>query len=176
MHETIGAVLQPKTPPPEPPIAAGCWLDFSLSVLNSIGRLNMTIQGRWQGIKRQEMLFILSQAPHSFGVALSIFGFKRMQIDERIFLLLWFPNSAECGLDFLPFSSRDGTHDVALLVEETALTGGCRKELADSGEQSIMSVCDQQIYLRRSSCTYVLQQTEPPLFILLCTGTAWPAL
>src|SRR6266699_1434734 len=104
-------------------------------------------------------------------VALSIFGFKCIQINERIFPLLLFPNSAEFGLDFLAFSSRDGTHDVALLVEETALTRGCRKELPDGCEQSIMSVCDQQIHLCRSSCAHVLQDTQPPLFILLCTGS-----
>src|SRR5260221_2526859 len=137
---------------------------------NGIGRLNMTIHGRWKGIKREEMLFILSQAAYCFGVALSIFRFKRLQIDERIFLLLLVPNSAEFGLDILAFSSRDGTHDVALFVDETAVTRGCRKELPDRCEQSIMSVCDQQIHLCRSSCAHVLQDTEPPLFILLCTG------
>src|SRR5258708_10842995 len=131
----------------------------------------MTIHGRWKGIKREEMLFILSQAAYCFGVALSIFRFKRIQIDERIFLLLLLPNSAEFGLDFLAFSSRDGTHDVALFVDETALTRGCRKELPDGCEQSIMSICDQQIHLRRSSCANVLTDTMPSVIILHSPGS-----
>src|SRR5258708_33005406 len=126
---------------------------------------------RSKGIKRQEMLFILSQAPYCFGVALSIFGFKRIQIEERIFLLLLFPNACEFGLDFLPFSSRDGTHDVALFVDQATLTRSCRKRLPNGCKQSIMSIRDQQIYLDGSSCAHVLQHTQPPFFILLCTGS-----
>jgi hypothetical protein len=61
---------------------------------DGIGRLNMTRHGRGKGIKREEMLFILSQAPYCFGVALSLLRFKRIQIDERVFLLLLVPNSA----------------------------------------------------------------------------------
>lgn len=63
------------------------------------------------------MLFILRQTAHGFGVALSIFGLKRLQIEERLFLRLLFPNATQFDLDFLPFSSRDGTQDVTLLVE-----------------------------------------------------------
>ena len=33
-----------------------------------------------------------------------------------------------------------------------------------------MSVCNQQIHLCRSSCAQILQDTEPPLFILLRTS------
>ena len=137
----------------------GALSNIAEKAFDSISRLNMTRHGRWKGIKRQHMFFILSQTPHGFGVALSIFRFKRMQIDERIFLLLLFSNSAEFGLDFLAFSSRDGSHNVALLVDETALTRGCRKEFPDGCEQSIMSVCDQQIHLCRSSCAQILQDT-----------------
>ena len=76
---------------------------------DGIGRLNMTMHGRGKGIKRQQMFFILRQAAHSFGVALSIFGLKRLQIEEGILLRLLFPNAAQFGLDLLPFSSRNGT-------------------------------------------------------------------
>src|SRR5258708_28972006 len=107
----------------------GALSNIAEKAFNGIGRLNMTIHGRWKGIKREEMLFILSQAAYCFGVALSIFRFKRIQIDECIFLLLLFPNSAEFALDILSFSSRNGTHDVALFVHETALTRGCPKQL-----------------------------------------------
>src|SRR5579859_5272180 len=72
---------------------------------DSIGRLDMTIHGRWKSIKGQQMLFILSQAAYGFGIALSIFCFKCSQVDQCILLLLLFPNPAEVGLDVLPFSS-----------------------------------------------------------------------
>src|SRR5205085_3062230 len=100
----------------------GALSNIAEKAFDRIGRLDMTIHSRGKGIKRQEMLFILSQAPYGFGVALSIFGLKRMQIDERIFLLLLFPNSCELGLDCLPFSSRDGTHDGALFVDQARLS------------------------------------------------------
>src|SRR2546430_8398629 len=148
----------------------GALSNIAEKTFDGIGRLDMTIHGRWKSIKGQQMLFILSQAAYGFGITLSIFRFKCRQVDKCILLLLLFPNAAEFGLDVLAFSSRDGTHDITLLVDETALTRGCRKEFPDGCQQSIMSVCHQQIYLCRSSSTDVLQDTQPPLFILLGTG------
>ncbi len=84
----------------------GALSNIAEKAFDGIGRLNMTIHGRWKGIKRHQMLFILSQAAYCLWVALSIFGFKCIQINERIFPLLLFPNAAEFGLDFLALRQR----------------------------------------------------------------------
>ncbi len=39
-----------------------------------IGSLNVSVHGLRKCIKRQEVLFVLSQAAHCFGIALSILG------------------------------------------------------------------------------------------------------
>ena len=44
--------------------------------LNGIGRLNVPMHRLRKRIKRQRLLFLLSQAPHRFWIAFAIFGFK----------------------------------------------------------------------------------------------------
>jgi hypothetical protein len=51
---------------------------------DGIGRLNVAMHGRGKGIKGQQMLFILSQAPYRFGITLNVFGFKGLQVGECI--------------------------------------------------------------------------------------------
>jgi hypothetical protein len=80
----------------------GALSNIAEKAFDGIGRLDMTVPSRWKGIKRQEMLFILSQAPYGFAIALSIFGLKRIEVGQRIFLLLLFPKSCELGLDAPP--------------------------------------------------------------------------
>ncbi len=147
----------------------GALSDIAEKALDGIGCLNVAMHGRGKGVKRQQMLFILHQAPYRFGIALSIFGFERIEVGQRILLLLLLPDACELGLDFLSFSSRDGTHDVALLVDQTALTRRCRKQFSDSGEQAVMTIGDQQIHLGSSSCPHILQQAQPACFVLLGT-------
>src|SRR6266571_3424202 len=115
------------------------------------------------------MLFILSQAPYRFGITLSVFGFKRLQVGECILLLLLFPDTNKFSLNFFSLASGYGTHDIALLMHQTSLTRGCGKQLADGCQQAVMSIGDQQIHLSSSSCTHILQQAQPACFVLLGT-------
>jgi hypothetical protein len=62
------------------------------------------------------------------------------------------------------------SQDIALLMHETALTRGCRKEFRDSGQQSVMPVSDNQIDVGGSSSPQILQQASPSIFILLGAG------
>jgi hypothetical protein len=55
---------------------------------DGVGRLNVTMHDRWKSVKGQQMLFILRQAPYCFRVALRMFGFERLQVGQRILLLL----------------------------------------------------------------------------------------
>src|SRR5215471_17216024 len=48
--------------------------------LNGIGRLNMSAHGSRKLVKRQQVLFVLSQASYRFWIALSVPGFKRRQL------------------------------------------------------------------------------------------------
>ena len=123
----------------------GALSHIAKKAFDGIGALNMTMHGSRKGIKRQQMLFILLQAAHGFRVALSICGFKSLQIEQGRFFRLLFPNAREFGLHLLPFSSRDGTEHVALLVDKAALPGSGRKEVTDGSQQAIMSVCDRAV-------------------------------
>ena len=44
--------------------------------LDRIGGLNVPMHRSGKRIKRQRLLFLLSQAPHRFWIAFAIFGFK----------------------------------------------------------------------------------------------------
>src|SRR6202162_5041060 len=145
--------------------------DVAEKALDGIGRLDVMSHCRWEVVKSQEMLFILNQATHRFRIALTIFCLKRMQIGECILLLLLFPNPREIRLDGFPLSSWDRVEDIVMLMDQAALTRGCEKQLRDGGQQSVMSIGDDEIHLRGSSPSHIVQQTQPPFFALLCTGT-----
>jgi len=66
----------------------GALSDITEKAFNRIGGLDVAMHALWKGIKGQQMLFILRQTPHRFRVPLSIFGFERIQVDQRILLLL----------------------------------------------------------------------------------------
>ena len=86
--------------------------DSAEKALDRIGGLNVVMHGRGKGVKRQQMLFILHQAAYRFRVTLSIFGFERIKVGQRILLLLLLPDACEFRLDFLAFSSRNGIQDI----------------------------------------------------------------
>jgi len=61
--------------------------DVAEEAFDGIGRLNVTIH-RWrEGVKRQQMVFILKQASYRFWIPLHIFGFERSQVDQRLLVL-----------------------------------------------------------------------------------------
>ena len=96
--------------------------DIAEKALDRISRLNVAMHGRGKGVKRQQMLFILHQAPYGFRIALSIFGFERIEVDQRILLLLLLPDAVEFCCHLLALAMRNSVHHVALFVDHTADT------------------------------------------------------
>ena len=56
--------------------------------LNRVRRANVAMHHLGKSIKREQMLFIFTQAADSFGIAFLVFGLKSRQIEECILLLL----------------------------------------------------------------------------------------
>ena len=54
----------------------GALSNIAEKAFDGIGRLNMTIHGRWKGIKCQQMLFIFTEAADGFGIAFLVFGLE----------------------------------------------------------------------------------------------------
>jgi hypothetical protein len=137
---------------------------------NGIGGLNVSMHRGRKRIKRQEVFFVLSQASHRFGIALTILGFEGHQL-YHCFLLCWLlPDAHQFGLHVAALSSGDGIQDIALFMQQTALTRGGRKQVRDRRKQSVMSIGHDQIDVGGSSCTQILQEASPSLFVLLCAG------
>src|SRR6266852_3278731 len=53
---------------------------------DGVGRLNMSVHGGRELVKRQEVLFILSQASHRLWIALAVFGFEGSELDHGLLL------------------------------------------------------------------------------------------
>src|SRR6266700_3161303 len=121
-----------KTPLPEPHIAE--------EALNGIGRLNVSMHRLRKLVKRQQVLFILSQASYRFWIALSVLGFEGGQVGERLLLTRLLPDAHELSLDGCTLSSGDRIEHGALLMHQTALTRGGGKEVRDRSQQPIMPV------------------------------------
>ncbi len=119
---------------------------------NGIGGLNVSVHGLRELVKRQEVLFILSQASHRFWIALAILGFDGGQLDQGLRLCRLLLDAHEFSLNFSTLSSGDSIEDVALLVHQTALTRGGGKQFPNGCQQSIMAVGDDQIDVGGSSC------------------------
>ena len=103
----------------------GALAHITEETFNSIGRLNVSAHGLRKGIKGQQVLFILNQASYPFWIALAILGFEGCKLYQCLLLCRLVPDANQFGLDFLTFSSRDGTHDIALLVDEAVLPRRC---------------------------------------------------
>src|SRR5258708_6776400 len=99
--------------------------------LNGIGRLNVPVHCGRKGIKRQQVLFILGQTPYRFGIAHSVLGFEGGQGDQCLWLCRLLPNANEFSLHIPTLSFWDSIAHIALLMHQTALTRGSRKQLLD---------------------------------------------
>ena len=102
--------------------------------LNSIGGLNVPMHALRKLVKREGLLFFLSQTSHCLRIALALFGFEGRQLDQCLLFGWLIPDADEFSLDVAPLSPRDGIEDVALLVNQTPLTRCGRKQGRDSGE------------------------------------------
>src|SRR6266852_9511691 len=96
--------------------------------LDGIGGLNRALHGRRKGVKRQSLFFLFSQASHRFGIAFAVFGFEGCQLDNSLLFAALLPDRHELGGNLTAFASRDGSEDIALLMDQTALTRSCRKQ------------------------------------------------
>ncbi len=119
--------------------------------LNRIGRLNMPMHAHRELVKREGLLFFLSQTSHGFWIALAIFSFEGRQLRQCLLFCWLIPDADEFGLDAATLSSRDGIEDVALLVHQTALTRRGRKQVRGSREQPLMPIRHEQVHMGGSS-------------------------
>ena len=104
-----------------------------------------------KGVKREEVLFILPQTSYRFGIALAIFGFEGTQLSQRFLFCCLLPDANQFDLDLAPLSSGDGSQDIALFMEQAALTRGSRKQFVNGSKQAIVSIGDDEIDLGCSS-------------------------
>ncbi len=119
--------------------------------LNGIGGLNVPVHRGRKRIKRQQVLFVLNQAADRFWIALSVLGFEGGQLGQCLLFVRLVSNANEFGLDVATLASGDGIQHIALLMHQTALARGSRKQLRDSREQSIMPIGHDQIKVGGSS-------------------------
>lgn len=66
------------------------------------------------------------------------------------------PDRHELGLNLTALAPRDRIEDIALLMDQTARTRRCRKQLGDGSQHAIMPVGHNEVELRGSSCAQVL--------------------
>jgi len=90
--------------------------DIAKQTFDGIGRLNVSVHGRWELVKRQQVLFVLCQASYRFWIALSILGFEGCQLGQRLLFARLLPNAAEFGLHIPALLSRDSREHIALLM------------------------------------------------------------
>src|SRR5262245_17797324 len=108
----------------------------------------MSVHRQGKGVKRQKVFFVLTQASHRFGIALSIFGFEGGQLDHCLLFCWLLPDAHQFGLDFPPLSSWDGAQDVALLVDEAALAWvAAKSSLTAASKPSCPSVTMRSIWV-----------------------------
>src|SRR5512135_273367 len=115
--------------------------------LNGIRTLNVSMHALRELVKRQQVLFIFSQASHRFWIALAVLGFEGRQVGHCLLLCWLAPDSTKFGLHIASLSPGNSVEDIALLMQQTALTRGCRKEFADRSEQTLMPIGHDQIDL-----------------------------
>jgi hypothetical protein len=149
----------------------GALPDIAEETLNGIRRLNMPMHALRELVKGQQVLFILSQAPHGFWITLAVLGFEGSQLGQCLLICRLLPDAHQFGLDIATLSSGDRIEDIALLMDQTALTGRGRKQLRDRCQHSIMTVGQDEVDLGRSSCSQVLEHTDPSLLAFLRTGS-----
>jgi hypothetical protein len=138
---------------------------------DGIGGLNMPMHGGRKLVKGQEVLFILSQTSHRLWIALSVLGFEGCQLCQCLLLIRLLTDASEFSLDVAALSSGDSIEDIALLMHQTALTRCGRKQFLHGGEHSIMTVGHDEVDVGRSSCSQVLEHTDPSLLAFLRTGS-----
>ena len=79
---------------------------------NGVGRLNVPVHGSREGIKRERLLFLLSQASDRLWIALAVFGFEGRQVNECLLFGGLSPDPSEFGCHFSALSAGDSVQDI----------------------------------------------------------------
>ena len=74
-----------------------------------------------EGIKRQKMLFIFTEAADGFGITLLVFGLEGRQIEQRILFLLLLEDPGSFSTDLFALTVGNGMKHIALFMHHTAL-------------------------------------------------------
>jgi hypothetical protein len=147
------------------------WRTLLCETLDGIGGLNVPMHRGRERIKRQRLLFLLGQPSHRLGIAFAIFGFEGRQLVECLLFRRLLPNRHEFSLNLSTLSPGDRIENVALLMHQATLTRRGRKQLRDGCQDAVMTIGDNEVDLGRSSCTQVLEYTDPAFFALLGAGS-----
>jgi hypothetical protein len=132
------------------------WRTLLCETLDGIGGLNVPMHRSGKRIKCQRLLFLLAQASHGLRRAFAVFGFEGLQLDDGFLFAGLLPDRHEFGGNLTALASRDRIEDIALLMDQTALTRRCRKQLGDGSRHAIMPVGHNEVELRGSSRAQVL--------------------
>ena len=89
--------------------------------LNGIRRLNMPMHALRELVKGQQVLFILSQAPHQLWITLAVLGFVGSQLGQSLPFCRLLPNAHSFGLDIATLCILGiALRTYALLMDQTA--------------------------------------------------------
>ncbi len=127
---------------------------------------------RREGLKGQEMFFVLHQAAHRFGIDLAIFAFEGCQLHEGLLFRRRLPDPSSLRGNGVLLSFGDGIHHIALFMDHAALARRGRKEGRNRCEQAVMPIGHDQIDLGRSVRSQILEHIHPPIFAFLSTRTS----
>jgi hypothetical protein len=90
--------------------------DIAKQTFNRVGASDIPMHDLWEGIKRQEMLFIFTQAAHRFWIAPVVFGFEGRHFDQCLLLCRLFPDPSQFGGDGVLLTLGDGIDDIVYEV------------------------------------------------------------
>ncbi len=83
---------------------------------NGIGGLNVPMHRLRKRIKRQQVLFVLSQASYRLWIALRVLGFEGCQLGQGLLLCRLLPDANEFSLNLTTLSSGNSIQHIALLM------------------------------------------------------------
>ena len=123
---------------------------------DGIGALNVSVHGRRELVKRQEVLFIFAYTAHCFWVALTVLAFEGRQFCHGLLFCGLVPDASSFGCDEFVFPFGNGIHHIALFMHQTPLTRGSCKEGRNRSKKPLMSVSHDEIHFGDPACAQIL--------------------
>ena len=99
-------------------------LDITKQAFNGIGRLNVPMHTLRKRVKRERLLFLLSQASYCLWIALTVFGFEGHPLCQCLLLGWLLPDTHKFGLNLTSLSPGNGIQDSALFVRPSSEDSG----------------------------------------------------